>query len=502
MPDGPEITKPELARVAFRAPPFWETDPDLWFLQLESQFKLSSISTDETKFHSVVAALDSKVLSYVSDIVRKLKGSSVSAVTDGGHYHSRLFLYGGSTGFRFLNDSGAAASCVPRRLTKHRVAQDTTLPAANGSAIKCYGTKQINLDLGLRRKFSWCFLISDVSHPIIGSDFLERFELLIDIKNRRLIDSRTFLSTKGVKASGKTLRLTLISNKSPFHTILSKFREIFSPMSADVDTPQNVERCIETKGPPVFSKARRQNPEKLKFLKQEFQTLMEQGILRPSQSAFVSPIHFVKKPNGDWRICREFRRLNAITIPDRYPLPHIQDFSNNLAGKTIFSKIDLVKAYHQIPVKTSDIHKTAVITPISLFEYSKMSFGLRNAAQTFQRFIDQVLRGLDCFAYLDDILVASEDLAKHKVDLEKVFNRLKDYHLKINLEKCIFGQETIQFLGFQVSPGGVSPLPDRVRALTEYPLPKSVAELRRFLAMINFYHRFLKPSERFAILMF
>ncbi|GBM60159.1 Retrovirus-related Pol polyprotein from transposon 297 [Araneus ventricosus] len=191
---------------------------------------------------------------------------------------------------------------------------------------------------------------------------------------------------------------------------------------------------------------------------------MEQGILRPSQSAFASPIHFVKKPNGDWRICGDFRKLNAVTIPDCYPLPYIQDFSNNLAGKTIFSKIDLVKAYYQIPVKTSDIHKTAFITPIGLFEYSKMTFGLRNAAQTFQRFIDQILRGLDCFAYLDDILVASEDLAKHKVDLEKVFNRLKDYHLKINLEKCIFGQETIQFLGFQVSPGGVSPLLDRVKA--------------------------------------
>ncbi|GBO45516.1 Retrovirus-related Pol polyprotein from transposon 297 [Araneus ventricosus] len=178
---------------------------------------------------------------------------------------------------------------------------------------------------------------------------------------------------------------------------------------------------------------------------------MEQGIIRQSQSAFASIIHFVKKPNGDWRICGDFRKLYAVTIPDRYPLPHIQDFSHNLADKTVFSKIDLVKAYHQIPIKTSDIPKTVVITPIGLFQYTKMTFGLRNAAQSFQRFMDQVLRGLDCFAYLDDILVASEYLAKRKVDLEKVFQRLKEYNLKINLDKCVFGQEKMQFLGFQVS---------------------------------------------------
>ncbi|GBM67540.1 hypothetical protein AVEN_73676-1 [Araneus ventricosus] len=115
-------------------------------------------------------------------------------------------------------------------------------------------------------------------------------------------------------------------------------------MSADVDAPHNFENCIETKGPPVFSKARRLNPEKLKFLKQKFQKLIEQGIIRQSQSAFASPIHFVKKPNGDWRICGDFRKLNAVTIPDSYPLPHILDFSHNLAGKTVFNKIDLVKA--------------------------------------------------------------------------------------------------------------------------------------------------------------
>ncbi|GBN28877.1 Transposon Ty3-G Gag-Pol polyprotein [Araneus ventricosus] len=122
-----------------------------------------------------------------------------------------------------------------------------------------------------------------------------------------------------------------------------------------------------------------------------------------------------------------------------------------------------------------------------------MTFGLKNAAQSFQRFIDQVLLGLDCScAYLDDILIASENEDQHKLDVEKVFQRLKDYGLKINIGKCVFGQETLQFLGFQIS--GVSPLPDKVKVLIEYPLPKTVDELRRFLAMLNFYHRFLKNA--------
>ncbi|GBM27056.1 hypothetical protein AVEN_256973-2 [Araneus ventricosus] len=128
------------------------------------------------------------------------------------------------------------------------------------------------------------------------------------------------------------LRLTLISNQSPYHPILSKFPELLTPVLGNVGASHNVEHCIETRGPPVFSKARRLNPEKLKFLREEFQTLMEQGIIRPSNSAYAAHVLFVKKQNGDWRICGDFRRLNSITISDRYPLPHIHDFSHGLAG--------------------------------------------------------------------------------------------------------------------------------------------------------------------------
>ena len=223
----------------------------------------------------------------------------------------------------------------------------------------------------------------------------------------------------------------------------------------------------------------------------------DSGIVRRSESAWSSPLHLVPKDDGSWRPCGDFRRLNDITEPDKYPVPHIQDFLAQLAGRKIFSKIDLIRGYHQIPVAKQDVHKTAVITPFGLYEFLQTPFGLKNAAQAFQRLMDSVCRGLKfVFVYLDDILVASRDQDEHRAHLAKLFGRLKDQGLVLNLAKCQWGQTSLRFLGHHVSAMELPQSADKVRAITEFPQPKTVRQLLEFSGMVNFYHRFVPQAAQ------
>jgi hypothetical protein len=195
----------------------------------------------------------------------------------------------------------------------------------------------------------------------------------------------------------------------------------------------------------------------------------------------------VKKKDGTWRPCGDYRRLNLQIVHDRYPVPHIWDFTANLSGCRVFSKIDLVKGYYQIPVSPGDVPKTAVITPFGLYKFLFMPFGLKNAAQSFQRMMDKIFGHLPyVFIYLDDALIASRSQEEHMGHLKAVFSLLQDNGLKINAEKCIFMVDQIEFLGHLVDVSGMRPLVSNVEAVQSFPAPSSCKDLQKFLGMINF----------------
>ena len=208
----------------------------------------------------------------------------------------------------------------------------------------------------------------------------------------------------------------------------------------------------------------------------------------------------VQKSNGSWRPCGDFCRLNLITEDDCYPLPNMADITSSLAGASIFSKLDLKKGYHQIPVYPSDVKKTAIITPFGLFEFLRMPFGLKNAGMSFQRFMDRILGGLPfVLIYLDDILVASPDRATHKVHLRAVLQILRENGLVLNRSKCEFFRSEVEFLGLRVTAGGVAPLPDQVSAVADFPQPTTIKELQAFLGAVNFYRRFIPAAAKILL---
>jgi hypothetical protein len=211
-----------------------------------------------------------------------------------------------------------------------------------------------------------------------------------------------------------------------FQLLLLRYEDVVNPSKVLPQISHGVEHHLETRGPPIASPFRRLDGQKLAVVKAEFAALERDGIIRWSSSPWVSPLHMVKKPDGPWHCCGDFRGLNNVTVPDTYPLPNMMDFSSRVAGCSIFSKIDFRKGIIKFLSTLLTSWKAAIITPFGLFEFVRLTFGLRSVESTFQQLMDPVLAGLSfTIVYLNDIIIASPSMEQHQRDVEEVFRRLQ-----------------------------------------------------------------------------
>ena len=266
------------------------------------------------------------------------------------------------------------------------------------------------------------------------------------------------------------------SQNSALASLLLSYSDIFATSSLDLGHTSIIEHEIDTdQARPIKQSPYRVSVAQREEIDNHISNMLQQGIIEPSSSPWSSPVVLVKKKDGSTRFCVDYRKLNAVTIKDSYPLPRIDDAIDALSGSMYFTTLDLQSGYHQVAMHPSSKSKTTFISHAGLYEYNVMSFGLTNAPPTFQRLMSRVLSGLEwkiCLIYIDDIIVFSTDFDTHLHRLSKVFARLRDAHLKLKPSKCHFARHTVKFLGFVVSPQGVSPDPAKLSAVQEFPIPR------------------------------
>ena len=281
--------------------------------------------------------------------------------------------------------------------------------------------------------------------------------------------------------------------------LLTEFRDVF-PESLPKGLPPErfIEHTIKLQpgAQPTFQNHRRLSPRDLDELREHLTELLAQGFIRPSHSPYGAPVVFAKKPNDTKRrFCIDYRNLNSITIKDKYPIPRIDELLDRLNGAKFFSKLDLRSGYHQVRVAAADIEKTAFNTRYGQFEFLVLPFGLTGAPSTFMHLMNQVLNAfVDKFVvvYLDDILIYSRTLEEHEQHVRLVLEQLRKHKLYAKESKCEFFRTQVTFLGFIVSDEGLKVDPKKVSAVTDWPVPSSVTEVRSFLGFVGFYRKFIR----------
>lgn len=290
--------------------------------------------------------------------------------------------------------------------------------------------------------------------------------------------------------------------------VCKEFMEVFhlkgDPFPSTTATQHEI-RLKENAAPVNIRQYRLPYAHRQEIVKQ-MEELETNKVIQPSDSPWNAPLIVVpKKPDAtgqpQYRICVDFRRLNALTIGDAFPIPRIDEILDQLGRSRYYTTLDLASGYHQVPIKSEDRGKTGFSTDKGHFEFIKMPFGLCGAPSTFQRLMNNVLMGINgtrAFVYLDDVIIYATDLQEHEMKLREVFSRFKKFNLQLQPAKCQFLRREVVYLGHLITEQGVKPDPEKVRCVKDYPAPGNTKEIKQYLGLSGYYRRFIEHYSKIA----
>ncbi|UYV76949.1 K02A2.6-like [Cordylochernes scorpioides] len=397
-------------------------------------------------------------------------------------------------------DTGATVSIINWRLFKRTRLQlqpnsDIHISQADGVTRTC-GSLQTKVRIDKLIKPVTLHVMKNFKYPLlIGLDVASLFNLLIDVKDKTIYTKFDGLQNPILVNHLEEIR------EHELKELLEHNRNVFSQHAIDLGKVAIQHKIITKSEQPISLRPYRRPLKEYEEIAEQVKELLEHKLIRISDSPWAFPVVMVPKKDGNKRMCIDYRRLNEITLDDRQPLLHIQDMFDRLHGSRFFSTLDVAWGYWQIEMDPQSIQKTAFVTNDGHYEFLVMPFGLKNAASTFQRIIQHILGELlwkGTCSFQDDILVYTKTWQEHIELLSKVFDKLRQYNMKLKLSKCIFGRTEVKYLGHIISHNQLKPDPGKVKSIQDFPRPDTVKKVRQFMGLANYYRKFVKDFSKIS----
>lgn len=404
-----------------------------------------------------------------------------------------------------LLDSGAARTVIGEKglwilgkiQAKIQTIKNKFVETADEGRHEVVGQCRLAISLEGRTREITILVVPSLNQTLIlGIDFWTRMQIITDMTNRtwEFLESTTRIASIDDNVNGLLSEDHLSAEQKQRLKVF--LDEQFGRSICALGRTDKIEHVIDTgNAVPIKQRYYPVSPSLKKIMDEELDKMLELGVVVPSNSAWSSPVVLVDKPDGSKRFCVNFRKVNAVTKRDAYPLPQVTTILDRLRDAKFLTSLDVKSAYWQIPMAADSREKTAFTVPgRGLYEFTAMPFGLHNAAATWQRFIDRII-GVDLephvFCYLDDIVVVTQDFTSHLQVLKTIFERLQAANITLNREKCFICRSELKYLGYIVDHRGLRVNPEKVEAILQLPIPGSPKAVRQFCGTASWYRRFI-----------